>query len=76
MITSFTRPVTNNSPSRKNPRSPVRKKSPVAALDGRAEHLLGFLGAIPITLRHRRPLNENLADFAVRALARRLRIAR
>ena len=40
----------------------------------RAEHLLGFLRPIPIALRDRRTLNQNLADFAVGALVRRVRI--
>ena len=42
--------------------------------DLRAEHLLGFFRRVPIALRHRRTLNQNLADLAVRTLDCRLRL--
>ena len=39
------------------------QKFSIAACDAGAEHLLGFLGPVPISLGDRRALDEDLADF-------------
>ena len=68
MIRSFSRPVTNSSPSCRKPRSPVRRNGPrPLSFKIRAERVGRFFGAAPVALGHAGAGHPDFADAAIGA---------